>query len=334
MSAAAQSSTAPFFGRAYKITLTTSAGEQITISDSTWEPEALRVTFEIEQYALCVYWRADVTIYNLQQSTQNIVIRRGDILTVSAGYQANFNQESNLLFRGHIFQPIWERENVVDQKLTLRCLIGLFEDETNFVNEQLQAGATQEEAVFRVAYAAGIPIQFVDYKTLSRKSLPRGRVISGRPMTYFAEVAADNNLNAWLGFKGLNIRALAPQSDTPDVVYSPPYLPFAPIASTSGQSKQTLLGTPQQTQNGVTFSVLLDSQPDIGSLVKLDMTSVRLLPRFPGDNQLPSMLDRDGIYIVSGVAHRGDTRGNEWTTTIRGVTREWSRIYAGLAAHA
>jgi hypothetical protein len=134
----------------------------------------------------------------------------------------------------------------------------------------------------------------------------------------------------WISPNGLNIRSLTPASEVPDLVFGPPYVTNLPNSqSTSGLTKQTILGTPQQTQQGVAFRVLLDSQLKIGQLIKIDMSAIRQLPKTPG--QYPSILDQDGLYVIAGLRHSGDTRGNDWTTEIIGVARQWSQLFSALA---
>ena len=136
-----------YFGRAWRITVTPQATqEKLEISNSNWDPNALRCTFMIEQPALSAYWYADIAIYNSAPAMSQ-VIQAGDLVTVEAGYQT---PAAGLIFQGRVFQPLWERENNTDYKLTLHCLVGLFEDKTGYVATTIPAGESQLDAVFRV----------------------------------------------------------------------------------------------------------------------------------------------------------------------------------------
>ena len=61
-------STTPFFGRAFSLAITTNPGlpseRTIIISSDSFEPEALKFTFEISQYAWSAFWQAEITIWN------------------------------------------------------------------------------------------------------------------------------------------------------------------------------------------------------------------------------------------------------------------------------
>src|ERR1035438_1422534 len=89
--------------------------------------------------------------------------------------------------------------------------------------------------------------------------------------------------------------------------------------------RQTLIGTPQQTEMGVTFKVLLDSSLTIGKLVKLDQSAIKLIPVFPG--QIPAVLSQNGLYIVAGLRHYGDSRGDPWYSEVIAVNRLWSDVF-------
>lgn len=324
-------STIPFFGRAYRVQVTTLAGETLTISNSAWEPEALRIRFDIQQQVGRARWFADVEIYNLNASTEQFVFSQGDTVSISAGYQYNFAADSALLFSGTVFQPFWERIDVVDYKITLRCILGVNEDIQNFVSFNQGAMSTQNQVIQRMMSQAHTPLQSedIDSRALSQKTLPRGKVIFGSPANYIKQVSQDNGLLSWVSPNGVNIRNLDPGSSlTPDIVYAPPHITNIPGSqSTSGLTKQTLLGVPQQTQDGVAFRVLLDSDLKIGSIVKLDMSAIRQFARSIGQNS--GFLDQDGTYVVASVRHVGDTRGNEWESAATAVT---SNLFPILAA--
>ncbi len=317
--------TPSFFGRAWKVTVTPQAtGEEWTVSNSSWDTEALKVTFEVEQVALLTYWFADISIYNFLPAAA-MVIQKGDLVTLEAGYQS---PGSGLIFSGRVFQPVWERSSETDYRLTLHCLVGLFEDETGYVSTSFAAGATQSGSVRQVAAAASpaIPIEYLD-PALDKRKLPRGGAYSGRALRFFADIAADNQLQIWLSWKGVTIRSLAPAGETPDVVYAPPLSPASHLETGGGLTKYTLLGTPQQTERGVHFRALLDSDVQLGSLVQLDNVLLSKLRLVPG--KLPPL--SDGLYVVAGIHHAGDTRGNEWYTEITGVTREYAKLQGAVA---
>jgi hypothetical protein len=324
----------PFFGRSFKVELTQNPGAlssgTTTLANSTWGNESLRLTFDTERFVkgdASPYWICDVSIYNLNNPTLAYVVNQGDQLTLSAGYNYGTSPGvSNIIFQGKILQSILERDNVVDSILTIRCIASLLEDRSVYVEVTLNQPWTQADAVRAVAAKANIHVNFLD-ESLTGKTFPRGRTITESASKYFAEVASDNKLQYVLDWNGLSIKSLTPDSAVPDQVFAPPRITSIPNSqSSTGSTKQTLIGVPQQTQEGITFKVLLDSSIELFQLVKLDMSSARRLLYSPDPNGPIPSINEDGIYSVAGLRHYGDSRGNDWYTEVIGVTRQWAQI--------
>ncbi|HLH04942.1 MAG TPA: hypothetical protein VKX25_19395 [Bryobacteraceae bacterium] len=350
---AAVSAQPAFFGRAWKVTIDTQAGDHIVVSNSAWENEALRVSFSIERSPLPIYWCADIEIYNLSVAagqalgadaptaqtgrvvgnfgpTFTTAIQKSDLVTISAGYQKYFNPDTDLIWRGRVFQVMWERNDATELRLRLRCLLGLYEDETTQISQSFAAGTTLASMAQQIATAAGMAVEYID-PSLNSVAIPRAQSVFNRPSYLLAQIAATKKLNMWISPKGLNLRSLVPRATTPDIVYAPPIITNLPnTQSSTGLTKQTLIGAPQQTELGASFRVLLDSQLELGQLVKLDMSVVRMMAKMPGPTSVPSLLDQDGLFIVAGLRHVGDTRGNDWHTEVEGITPEYARIYQPL----
>lgn len=319
MSTSAPVSTAPLFGRKWDLTITTQSGDQIEVSSSAWEPEALRVSFDIQQVAYASLWFAEISIWNLSSSTANIVVGQGDTVTLSAGYQAGQNYGE--IFSGKILQPLFEKVDVVDYKITLHCVIGLQDIISSIVNFAQGPQSTQGDCVRAICKNAkpAIPLQYVS-PTLDSKRLVAPKVFAGAPSRYFDQIARDNNMLWFRGPNGVYIGPPQANSGSPDITYSAPLAPGS-TAQPDTTISYSIIGTPQQTQQGVNFRVLLDSRLMVqlpAMQVKIDNTSVRQLPVYPGS--FPPVLSQDGIYVVSGVRHIGDSRGNEWYSEITGFT--------------
>lgn len=106
----------------------------------------------------------------------------------------------------------------------------------------------------------------------------------------------------------------------PDVIYAPP------IAEGSNRKVEAdtdyrLIGTPQQTEFGVDFRVLLDSRltaklPPLQAQLK--NVVIEQIPVQIGTKL--TTLTADGVYFVAGVRHLGDTRGNQWESRVIGTS--------------
>jgi hypothetical protein len=352
------------FGRSWQIQIATQDGGTFTISSRVADGETpLRVTFDIDTYALLAYWTAEITIYNLGNTTAKAIlgdsgmpntatlwkfnqpIIAGDTVSVSAGYQfaqaGPFNPASNNLFVGRVFQPIWTRENVVDWKLTLRCVNQLIADAFNDVNLTIPEGRTAQQAINAVCGAANITVDQTQDTAdkLAQVSDPRAQTFFGKPTEVLSGLLTPNGVSAWLSQDAvdappnLHIRMFDPNNPppTPDYAYGPPNIPgqYAPAGTTTGNVKQTLIGTPEQTQDGVQFKVLMDSGIHVGDMVQLAPGALIVPFRFQYNSTYPAVTSQSGQYVVQGVRHYGDSRGRaeDWYTEVTGVTMDFFQSF-------
>jgi hypothetical protein len=354
------------FGRAYNVTVTLPAAngngaQLITLASDQFEPEALRVTFDIFTPAFQVFWYADISIYNLDQdltkqivnaaaptgnnnqNTSQSTVTQRVIVTVQAGYQ---NGMYGTIWQGPVFQPLWERENATDFRLILRCILGLDPLTRNFISGAYAAGMNQTTLLNRILQQTtntDYPLQANSgaiSPNLKPNSSARGITVFGNPRKYLNQIADDNNMQSWLSSHGLNLGS--PEEDiavntNPPLVFTPPPLPglnsTAPAIPNKNQG--IIIGTPQQTQLGVSFRALLNPLVKVEKplmKVKIDYTQLRLQKQQLG--QLPGILDQDGTYVVGGARFTGDTRGPEWYTEVTGYTIVGNALALFLAAQA
>lgn len=297
------------FLRRWKISVYLNSGDVLVVSNSDLEVQsgALQVTFNINRPGYQAFYYGDIVIYNLNGSTEREIIKEGNRVVVEAGY---IEGAYGKIFDGQVFQVFRERENVVDYKLTLHCLDGMGIFDNNMVSFTVYAGTDQRSQIASIAANATKPIPLGTVsQNIDTKVLPRGKTFFGQPKDYFRDIANYNNAQCFIHDGQVHMTKL---SDGPQLAADEAIV-FTP---TTG-----LIGTPQVTQDGVQFTVLLDPRVKIvnpSMLVKLDMTLLR--KQLLKIGQLPTLLDNDGLYQVVSVAHRGDTRGNEWYTDIVGCT--------------
>lgn len=299
------------FGRAWKLTINTVPDDtgqqtQITAMSNTFQPEGLHITFETFQSVNSALWYADISIYNLNAATLNIAITQGMTISLEAGYM---NQPYGVIFDGTIFQPLWERENITDFKLTLHCIVGFINNGNNFAAQSFAAGLTQRQLVARMASTAFRPVPLVTNQAadtvLNKVTLSKGGIIFGQPDKYFAQASRYNGLSTWQSNAQANILQLRQSSTAPTFTFG---------------AGNGLLGTPQQTQFGVDCRVLLDARITPGAQVYLDQSSVsiRQQPLSITGSTYPTILSNSGTYAVLAIRHIGDSRGNVWESQITG----------------
>jgi hypothetical protein len=99
------------------------------------------------------------------------------------------------------------------------------------------------------------------------------------------------------------------------------YLPNQAVVITS---KTGMIGTPQQTTEGIDVKALLNPNIKVHGRIQLDNASIARMkidfwtPGSPANT--PSPISHDGFYYALLVEHSGDTRGQEWYSNLRLLT--------------
>lgn len=312
------------YGRRYKLQVQLPAAggnagemEVLTVADSeNFGAETLRITFDV--YTPCGhnadYWWASIVIYNFDLATTKRLfavgggVTQGMTCTLTAGYQSPGNYD--VIWTGPVFQVLLSRENVVDFKITLHCILNLSSairgDSDGIVSMKFGAGMSQAEIILNMLNSVGLHADYISPQ-LNKSKSSVGQSLFGTADKYLTQIAEDNNMVWFLTSRGIAVGGVTEGISTaPAIQYTP---------STG------LVFTPQQTQAGVDFTVLLD--PRVKSqmplmTVAIDETIVQQYKRQIGDQTGFHPLDQNGVYIVGAVRHRGDSRGEAWYTDITG----------------
>ena len=298
----------PLFGRKWRITIFKSDGKKsVVVSDSDFEANSLRCTFRVETRLFHCPWWAELTIWNLVGDVQNEIMQDaqniGASVEIEAGYQTgNFGR----IFKGTIFQPLFERVNVTDNILTLTCIDGLGFYEGNVCNFAKDKGYSYYSVMKTMSERAKFPTPLGEITpSLSQKTSPRGKTFFGDFQTYMRDIAKDNNASWYIGGGKVNLTNI-------DDVYDHEPRKLTP---TTG-----IIGTPQQITNGVSFRHLLDPSISVQSppmIVQLDELIIRQQKIAPPAILAP--IDVDLKCKVVGTTYTGDTRGNDWYVDVVGV---------------
>lgn len=336
----------PFFGRAWRLAIETSDGETYSVRSLVAAGEQpLRLKFQVEMTLTLAYWQAQIDIYNLSSSTSTKLLRDapdmaaalkfnqrlvlGDRVTLSAGYQTDasgsFDADANLIYAGQVFQPIWMRENVVDYNLRLRCITALAENALSQVSFAVGSGATDYDTIGQVCQKSGLALDAdpQSQQAMSQRPYGRSQVIQGKTTEVLRGISRANNLFSWVDQSGFHVRSFDAKTiaqQPPQFAYGTPQSDFS-NAPASTIVRPTLIESPQQTQDGVVFRALMDPTVKIGNVVQVSK-SVLLMPYQPQyGRDLPVVTNQDGTYVVAGIRHVGDTRGESasWYTEITGM---------------
>lgn len=289
--------------RKYQILVAKTDGTALDVSN-------LRCTFHIEKTYHAKANYSEIVIYNLSAETEGTIINEYDRVIVNAGYQGvdpNGNpKQYGKIFDGNIIQCLRDREDDnVNYKLTLIC--GDADNYLNsaFVKQTMNAGITHRQMINALASQATITTDIGKISPdLKEVQLPRGKVFFGTPKQYLREIAADNNASFWM--------------DNGEIHVEKPTDNFGQAIVVTPETG--LIGTPQMASDGgISIKMLLNANIGLMSMIKLDNSNIRQA-KLQG-KQKPTMLDQDGQYQAYKIIHDGDTRGQNWYTSITGVSR-------------
>lgn len=323
----------PLWGRAWKLTVKLADESVQVLSQSAWDPEALRIVFDVLQSTLpSPFWYADVSVYNLNSPTLQNLLFNAVWLTLEAGYQSG-PSKSSIIWDGPVLQVIFDREDVVNLVMKFNCLAGPWLLEEQFVNLSQGPMSSQLQLVSKmIAQTSGTLSQQVSSKAqglLDGKQYPRGKTVFGKVSKYISEMSDDNFLNTWIA--NGNQQYMSELYDpnvtlTPNLTYGPPFPPGTNPGTPDTGITRSITGVPKQSQFGCIFTVLLDPRLKVQLpplLVKLDQTVIQQLKIQYG--QVLTPLDQSGLFVAALVRHYGDTRGNDWHTEVTGYTRGYSQ---------
>ena len=299
--------TAKLWGRKWAIKVVMTDGTTaLDVSDSDFEPGALRVTFRIEQPLMRKYAHAEIIIYNFAENTEKKLIDEGAKVVVEAGYQ---DGAYGKIYEGCVWQVRRNRANVVDYSLTMNCLDALYMIDNKLIKVNTFVGQDMRAQLNTLAEAAGFELGHVT-EDLDTSKLPRGKVFFGTFDKYLRQIARYNGA-AYQVYDGkVHINRIT------DTVPAGEVLVLTPETG--------LIGTPNQCEDGVSFRALLDPRIKVSHdmpLVKLDQTLIRAMKKQYGQGNQVSLLDRDGTYKIGAVTYLGDTRGNDWYVDALGISQ-------------
>lgn len=264
---------------------------------------------------------ADIRVYNVSQETAlsmllNLSPVQNGVLQKDAGkviLQGGYDNNFGVIFKGNIKQIILGRESATDTFVDI--VAGDGERAYNYavVNATIAAGATQDDQLKAVTTSTtpqGVTLGYVGNKGTSAK-LPRGKVMFGNAKNYLRDIAKNTD-QTW-----------SIQDEQLDLVPVGGYVKGTQVILTS---KTGLVGTPQQTTQGVNIKCLLNPFIKVNGLVNIDEASVADYkinlgtPNSPAN--IPPPLTQDGSYFVMIIEYQLDTRGVEWYCNLTCIAQD------------
>lgn len=258
----------------------------------------LRISFTVKKTDAQTPNAAVIRIYNLAAETAAQIQHEFTTVVLQAGYNSNFG----IIFAGTIKQAKLGIENGIDTYLDLAAGDGDAAYNFATLNTTLQAGSTQQGQInAALASLATHGITPGSITGVSPTQLPRGKVLYGMVRDYLR-----NSAHACQASWSIQNGALQ-------------MLPLTGVLPNQAivlNSKSGLVGTPEQTNDGIKARCLLNPLVMIGGKVQINEADVAraALPDTTKDSPVntPATVAKDGIYRVLKVDFNGDTRGNDW----------------------
>jgi hypothetical protein len=270
----------------------------------------LRIKFSVKRSDTATPNTADIRVYNIEEQTALRIRKEFTKVLLQGGYQGNHG----VIFQGNIKQVIIGRESATDTFIDI--IAGDGDQAYNFaiVNQTLSKGSTQKNQVdAAVGSMAAHGVTAGHMSDTPTTQLPRGKVMFGNSRDYLRTIAQTNN-STWSIQNG-KVTFVATKSYLPGTAVK--------ISSTTG-----MVGTPQQTNDGVNVKVLMNPNINPSGRVQIDTSSIlqqklnfQQVAAAQGNtstinNLTPRNLNADGSYYVLVLEHVGDTRGPEWYTNL------------------
>lgn len=251
----------------------------------------------------------DIRVYNLAPDTSKKIEKEFTRVVLQAGYDGNFG----LIFDGTIKQVRRGRESQTDTYLDITAADGDQAYNYAVTAVSLAAGQTspknQLETVIKSMAQHNVSQGYIP-ESLPGQTLPRGKVFYGMSRDVMRQVSGAND-TSW-----------SIQDGKVDVIPLQSYKPSSEIPVINYQTG--MIGLPEQTSNGIRIKVLLNPQMKIGQIVQIDNKSIlqyryQLSTGAAAQNEsamLANKISDDGFYYIMLAEHSGDTRGQNWYTSM------------------
>jgi Baseplate hub gp41 len=293
--------------RQYKLDIKTQTQGPIIESD-LFTLTDLRVVFQIIQNRFGAPNTARIDIYNLSEQTRATIEERFTKVTMHAGYGSVSNLK--LLFKGDIRNIIHSRKSV-DSVTTIFAADGNKAYEESFTNVTFSEGSKPKDQVVKIAK------DFIGLITGNLDGLENaGENVLGvtysMPTSKAMDVVSEKANVLW---SIQDEEVITTPLDGPENNS----LPVIELTSSTG-----ILSTPEVTALGANVATLLNPEIKPNRLIRI---------KSEGQNVTIGNLfferarrsNADGTYIVNKVTHSGDSRGNDWRSSVEGkVTRNRS----------
>ena len=277
------------FGRRYRLIIGMGGTRGIEVTN-------LKCVFSVEKSMTEDPNPSIIQIYNLAPNTRNDILANGTRVIIEAGYEG---PQYGLIYDGDIVRSLKRGPNSIDKITELVAQDGDMFFNNGFVSVSYAAGYTSEDVLRNMARVGDPDITIGSIsQNMNGTQLARGKAMFGQPKDYARDIAKGEGALFYICDRKLNM-------------VKPMDLPGDQIISLTPQSG--LVGTPEQTEDGIKALCLLNPLLNINKLVYVANHLVQQDANLGGLST--------GVYKIISLKHSGDTRGDEWHTEFIGIAQ-------------
>jgi len=288
------------FGRIVKVVIGTTNDEALVFN------EDFRITFDVKSNLTSVANTAIIQLYNLSPATRatlsGVIKRNTELgnakqplltLTLYAGYSEGDGYK--IVFNGNITR-MTTMQSIPDYITKIECGNGALPIKTSLISQSYKAGIDSNTIINQIARTMKLNISQASNYLQNNVQFAQGVAFSGLAKTFMDKIAVAANLT-WYIDNGSMVIVEKGGAKLNEVIL---------ISPTTG-----MLKSPEKLENqiGDTAEVVPTDGWKVTCLLMPDITPLQKI-------KIESKLV-DGSYIVESVEHKGDNRGQDWTTTFQ-----------------
>jgi hypothetical protein len=274
----------------------------------------MRFSFEVRASDVETPNTAAIRVYNLKDDTRNAILgpkgaipTGDDTVTLTCGYQ---NGNKGTIFQGNIKRFNYGKERNVDSYLEILAADGDQPYNNALQNQAFPKGTNDQQTLSSLAGTLGIPVSPAANNLVSTGGivLPRGKVQFGMARLFMKDLAKNKDAR-W-----------SIQNGTIELVPNQGYLEGEAVQLNSASG---MLGTPEQTDNGIIVRCYLNPLIRIGQAIQINNGDINqsqtysqtFYPTYTSQ-YYPATTTNDGFYRVLVAEHFGDLRSNDFFTEL------------------
>ena len=278
------------FKRVYELNLTSPSGKVVTSTE-------LKISFEITKDLFGWPNIAKILLFNLSRARTLEISEQFSLVELKAGYVGNLIT----IFKGEI-------KNIINRRESVDTITEIYAGdgekpirESNFI-KTFAPGISVKQIVTEISDTFGIPKAKLDGLDSSRTNL-NGATYSGASKDILDKLSDDYNFY-WSVQDGQFVTQARDGADTANKTIV--------ITRSTG-----MVGSPSVTEIGADVQTLMNPNIQPYRVVEIKSPTAEIaIGNLHLRRQLPTL--GAGLFRVNKVIHSGDTRGNNWFSSIVG----------------